>query len=73
MTQIHLRIAITKEPSIFTKIAKNTIFVVRAQFTSFWKNEKTTPDFFDEKSKTGLGFEIGQSQNNASVGPLYNP
>ena len=28
-----------------------------------------TPDFFDEKSKTGLGFEIGQSQRKCQRRP----
>ena len=48
----------------FAKINKKTLFLaVRAHFWLFKKKTlKTTPDFFEEKSKTGLGFEIGQPQ-----------
>ena len=42
---------------------------VRAQLLIFRENEKTTPDFFDEKSKTSLGFEIGQPQQNCQYTP----
>ena len=47
---------------IFAKIAKKSFPSVRAHFLTFQQNN--TPDFFDEKSrtKTGLGFKIGQSQ-----------
>ena len=46
---------------MFAKITKNIIFGRTSSFFDFSKKlKKTTPDFFDEKSKTGLGFEIGQ-------------
>ena len=44
------------------KLPKTSFLVVQAHFLTFRRNKKTTPDFFDEKSKTGLGFEIGQPQ-----------
>ena len=48
---------------IFAKIAKNIVFGRMSSFFDFLKNiEKTTPVYFGEKSKNGLGFEFGQSQ-----------
>ena len=51
----------------FAKIAKNIIFG-RAQFLTFQQIIKTTL-FFDEKSKAGLGFEIGQPQRKRQCRP----
>ena len=60
---------------VFAKITKNVFLVVRADFLIFWTNRETTPVVFDEKSRTGLGFEIKQlvQRKNASVGPPCNP
>ena len=58
MIRIRLRIAIIGEPSIFAEIAKNTIFGRTSSVFDF-SEKKTIPDFFDEKPKTGLCFEIG--------------
>ena len=44
---------------MFAKIAKNTIFGRTSSLFDFLEKLKKTPVFFDEKSKTGLGFEIG--------------
>ena len=73
-----LTIAVIREQSIFRKKQSKTPFLaVRVQFLTFQKNEKTTPDFFDEKSKTGVGFEIGQPQQKCQRRPtlqsLANP
>ena len=55
---------------MFVKIAKNILFCRTSSFFDFsQKYKKTTPDFFDEKSKTGLGFEIGQSQQKCQLRP----
>ena len=43
------------------RIAKKHLFwPYELIFRLFEKHFKMTPDFFDEKSKTGLGFKIGQ-------------
>ena len=49
------------------KPPKTSILAVRAHFLLFAKIKKTTPDFFDEKSKTGLDFEIGQPQRKCQL------
>ena len=55
---------------MFAKIAKTPFSAVRAHFLTFLrKNIKTTPEFFDEKSKTDLGFEIGQPQQKCQRRP----
>ena len=52
------------------KIRQNIIFGRTSSFFDFSeKRKKTTPDFFDEKSKTGLGFEIGQPQRKCQRRP----
>ena len=45
--------------------------VKRAHFEIFQKNLKYILGvFFDEESKTGLGFEIRQRQQNVSISPV---
>ena len=44
------------------KSTKTSFLAVWAHFLTFWKNNKNHPWFFDETSKTGLGFEIKQIQ-----------
>ena len=63
-TRICLHIAIIGELLDFLlKLPKTSFLAVRAHLLTFRKKRKnTTLDFFDEKSKTGLGFEIGQPQ-----------
>ena len=51
------------------KSPKISFLVVRAHFSTFQQNKKTTPVFFDGKSKTGLGFEIGQPQQKCQRRP----
>ena len=48
-----------------------SFFAVRARFSTFLKKiKKTTPDVFDEKSKTGLGFEIGPPLQKCQCRPI---
>ena len=55
---------------IFAKIAKNIIFDRTSSFFDFSdKLKKERPLFFNEKSETGLGFEIGQSQRKCQRRP----
>ena len=51
------------------KLPKTSFLAVRAHFRLFEEIRKTTPDFFDEKFKTGLGFEIEQSQRKCQHRP----
>ena len=54
---------LSENDRIFAKIAKNIVFGCTISFIDFSKKLiKTTPVFFDEKSKTGLGFDFGQPQ-----------
>ena len=55
-------------------VGESLIFRQSRQKHHFWPYElilrlKTTPDFFDEKSKIGLGFEIGQPQHKCQRRP----
>ena len=49
------------------KSPKTSLLAVRDHFLTFRKI--TTPDVFDEKSKTGLGFEIRQPQRKCQRRP----
>ena len=52
------------------KPPKTSFLAVRAHFLTLRKKiKKTTPDFFDEKSKAGLGFEFGQPQRKCQSRP----
>ena len=65
-----LHIAIIGEQSNFLlKLPKTSFLAVRAHFSTFGKNEKMTPNFFDERSKSGLGFEFGQPQRKCQRRP----
>ena len=52
------------------------VFGRTSSFFDFLK-KKTTPDFFDEKPKTGLGFEFGQPrqkyQRRPTLQSMANP
>ena len=64
-----------KNIKLSLKLPKPAFLAVRAHFLVFSK--KTTPDLFNEKSKTGLGFEIEQIQRKCQRMPtlqsLANP
>ena len=55
----------------------STIFGCTSSVFDFLEKRKKAPDFFDEKSKTGLSFEIGQPQQNCqcrtTLQSLVNP
>ena len=62
-----------KTINFLLKSPKTSFLAVRAHFSTFQKSKKTTPNFFDGKSKTGLGFKIGQQQQKYQHRPTLQP